>query len=121
MAQRRRSGAGNGRKEDLAPKLIGVGLLLAIVPLFLSKSPLGTALRPMIPLGLLLLVVGCAMLWWQIRSRVAKIPAVSVPVASNPPTPFRRSSSSAPPVDRTSTERDRMTAASAPQSTPRAV
>lgn len=114
MARRRRSGTRNGRKQDLAPKLIGVGLLLVIVPFFLRTSPLGTALGALAPFGLLSLIVGCAMLWWKIRERARSDDSLAVGEAS--PTPFRRSSRAPSPVDRTPTELDRLTEARSPSS-----
>lgn len=52
MAKKSRSNASKRpAQEALAPKLIGAGLLLAIVPLFLGTSPLGAGLRTLAPLG----------------------------------------------------------------------
>ena len=122
MTRRRRSGSGKGRKQDdLAPKLIGVGLLMAIVPLFLGKSAIGVGLRPLAPLGWLLLAVGCALMWWQFRKRGEKVSAVPLPTAPTLPAPYRRSSNVPPPVDRLLTEYDRPAAGPKPQATgPRA-
>ena len=109
MARRKRSSSNNRRPQAaLAPKLIGVGLLLAIVPLVLGKSPLAAGLRPLAPFGWLLLAVGCALLWWQIKEQRAKAPVVSAPDLAAPPKPFHRAAVARPPVDRTATEYDRL-------------
>ena len=99
MARRKRSSSSNRRPQAaLAPKLIGVGVLLAIVPLVLGNSPLAAGLRPLAPLGWLLLAVGCALLWWQIKEQRAKAPAVSAPDLTTPAKPFHRASVARPPV-----------------------
>ena len=109
MARRKRSSSSNRRPQAaLAPKLIGVGLLLAIVPLVLGKSPLAAGLRPLAPFGWLLLAVGCALLWWQIKEQRAKAPAVPAPDLATPPKPFHRAAITGPPGDRTATEYDRL-------------
>lgn len=59
MARRKKSSSSNRRPQPaLASKLIVIGLLLAIVPLFFAKSPLAAGLRPLAPLGWLLFAVG---------------------------------------------------------------
>lgn len=118
MARRSRPSKGRGRKpQAIASQLIGVGLLLGIVPMFLGMATFGVALRPFMPLGLILLAAGCALLWWQVRQRVGARPAVAPAATSQtPPAPFRRSSSAPPPVDRVPTEFDRLAAQSATRS-----
>ena len=109
MARRKRSSSSNRRPQAaLAPKLIGVGLLLAIIPLVLGNSPLAAGLRPLAPFGWLLLAVGCALLWWQIKQQRAKAPAVAAPDLATPPKPFHHAAVARPPVDRTATEYDRL-------------
>ncbi|MCO5123591.1 MAG: restriction endonuclease [Rhizobacter sp.] len=109
MARRGRSEASKRRNlNELAPKLIGLGLLLGIVPLFLGKSPFGAALRPMVTFGWLLFAAGCGLLWWQVRGRQPKAAAVVRPEKNVHPRPFRRPEEALPPVDRTATEFERM-------------
>jgi len=48
--------------EDVALKILGVGVLLALLPFFLSKSPLEAAFGMFRPLGLVLLIGGGALL-----------------------------------------------------------
>ncbi|MDE2296834.1 MAG: restriction endonuclease [Burkholderiales bacterium] len=114
LARRSRSSKGRGRKpQAIASQLIGVGLLLGLVPLFLGKSTFGAALRPFMPLGLVLLAAGCALLWWQLRQRAKKRPTIAAATADVPPATFRRSSHVPPPVDRVPTEFDRLHAPTA--------
>lgn len=69
MARRTRSTTGSRDKlNDLVPKLIGAGLLLGLLPLFLGNSALLAALKPMMPLGWLLFAVGVGILMFK-RSR----------------------------------------------------
>ena len=104
MARRERSSPSNRRPQaTLAPKLIGVGLFLAIVPLVLGKSPLAAGLRVLAPLGWLMLSVGCALLWLQIKKLRANMPAVFAPDLAAPPRPLHRAPAARAPVDRTAT------------------
>lgn len=113
MARRGRFETRKRRNQtEIAWKLIGIGLLLGIVPLLLSKSPLGAAFRAFAPFGWLLFAIGCGALWWQVRSKQSKSAEPPRPESDAPPRPFRRPRDEAPPVDRTATEFDRMTAPS---------
>lgn len=117
MARRGRLESRKRRKQsELAPKLIGAGLLLAVLPLFLSKSPVGAALRPMAPFGWLLLAIGCGLLWWQVRGRRAQSPEFVQPPrpAETATTPYRRALE-VPPVERIDTDRGRPAQQGAPQ------
>ena len=117
MARRERSSPSNRRPQaTLAPKLIGVGLFLAIVPLVLGKSPLAAGLRVLAPLGWLSLVVGCALLWWQIKNLRANVPAVFAPDLAAPPRPFHRIPVVRPPVARAATGYDRRPEEAKPKS-----
>ena len=66
MPRRRRSEGNRRPSAAIAPTLIGAGLLLAIVPMFLDTA-LAAGLRPLAPFGWLALVVGCGLLWWEIN------------------------------------------------------
>lgn len=108
MARRGRSGTRKERKqEELAPKLIGAGLLLGLAPLILGTSPFGAALRPIASIGWLLFVVGCGLLLWKVRVGNPSSPRREAD-AGTPPRPFRRPSDAAAPVDRVATELDRV-------------
>ena len=102
MAKKNRSNASKRRaQEALAPKLIGAGLLLAIVPLFLCASPIGLGLRSLQPVGWLLLLVGCGLLWWQShRQRAAAPVAPDASSVRQSPRPFARTSDALPQVER---------------------
>ena len=102
MAKKNRSNASKRRAhEALAPKLIGAGLLLAIVPLFLRASPIGVGLRSLQPVGWLLLLVGCGLLWWQShRQRAAAPVAPDASSVRQSPRPFTRTSDAPPLVNR---------------------
>lgn len=98
MVRKRKS---NGTKlrarEALAPKLIGAGLVLSVVPLFLGTSPAAAGLRPLAPLGWLMFALGCGLLWWQIRRQAASLPVVSTAGASlQPKRPLMRTSDAQP-------------------------
>lgn len=109
MARRKKSSSSNRRPQPaLASKLIVIGLLLAIVPLFFAKSPLAAGLRPLAPLGWLLFAVGCALLWWQIKRQRASALVVAPADRAAVPKPFQRASVANAPVDRTATEYDRL-------------
>lgn len=56
------------RRNDLAARLIGFGLLLGLLPWLLGHSPVGAALQPFAPIGWLAIAAGCAMLW-QLREQ----------------------------------------------------
>ena len=115
MARRRKPESRKGTKTgEIAGKLIAVGLLLAIIPLFFGKSPIAAGLRVLAPFGWFMLVTGCALLWWQLSSWRTKNIRASRPTPTSPPAPFRRSSSAPPPVDRVPTEDDRLAAESKP-------
>jgi restriction system protein len=95
------------RRSDLAPKLIGIGLLLGMVPMFLGGSPVGLALGPLAPFGWLALAVGCGLLWWQLRGQPAAAKSATAgparaesETASNPVNHTQRSR----PVDRATIE-----------------
>lgn len=116
MARRGRFKAKKRRSQnELGPKLIGAGLLLGLLPFFMGKSPVGSALKPMAPFGWFLFVLGCGLLWWQIRGRQSKPVDAASPETATPPKPFRRPLDAAPPVDRTATEFDRIAAKTEPQ------
>jgi restriction system protein len=109
MARRGRSEARKRRNQaDIAAKLIGLGLVLGIVPLFLGKSPFGAALSPLAPFGWLIFAVGCGLLWWQVRRNQSQPTNPPRPEGDRPPSPFRPPRYEPPPVDRTSTELARM-------------
>lgn len=113
MARRGRFKTRKRRNQaDLAWKLIGIGFLLGVVPLFLGTSALGAALRSFAPFGWLFLAIGCGALWWQVQSNQSMPAEPGRPVSEAPPRPFRRPRDVAPPVDRTATEFDRVAAAS---------
>jgi restriction system protein len=115
MARRGRVQERKRRKQKaLAPNLIGAGLLLGVVPLFLGKSPVGAALRPMAPFGWVLFVTGCALLWWQIRGKPSRSIDVLEPKLDALPKPFRRPFDAHPPVDRVPAEFDRLAGQKAP-------
>ena len=117
MARREISSPSNRRPQaTLAPKLIGVGLFLAIVPHVLGKSPLAAGLRVLAPLGWLSLVVGCALLWWQIKNLRANVPAVFAPDLAAPPRPFHRIPVVRPAVARAATGYDRRPEEAKPKS-----
>lgn len=124
MARRGRTGAGKRRKhEEIAQRLIGGGLLLGLIPLFLGTSPIGAAFRPLVPLGWLLFVVGCGLIWW--RARASRLTSAEPRLAARTPAEAsRRTSDAAGPVDRTASELDRLSQAAAdrgrrPESPPR--
>lgn len=109
MTRRERSEARRLRNQsELAPTLISIGLLLGLTPLFLGNSPFGAVLRPMVPFGWLLLVVGCGLLWWQVKRRDPKPTETPRPDANAPPRPFRRPTEAAAPLNRVVTELDRV-------------
>ena len=92
MPQPRRSENRRRRKQaEIAPKLIGAGLLLGILPLFLGKSPVGLALKPMAPFGWLILAIGCGLLWWQARSSKQHFQDILRTGDDKLPEPFLRS------------------------------
>lgn len=102
--------------------LISVGLLLGLIPLFLGKSVLGSAFKPIAPFGWLLFIVGCGLLWWQLRGRDPKAADAPIPEHKHAK-PFRRPLDVAGPVDRTTSELDRLAthaaaSSSKPQSNP---
>lgn len=80
----RRNGRGRRSKlDDLGARLIAVGLLLALLPMFLGHSPIGSGLKPLAPFGWLAFAVGCGLLGWQLRTRSASAeaaPLKAVPV-----------------------------------------
>lgn len=59
------------RREDAAVKLMVLGAGFAVVPLFLRASPLGKAFSSLIPLGIVLMLVGSALLWLTRRQKSA--------------------------------------------------
>ena len=118
MARRGRSEARKRRNQaDIAPKLIGLGLVLGLLPLFLGNSPFGAALRPVAPLGWLILAVGFGLLWWRVRSNLPRPGDPPRPDADTSPKPFRHPPYEPTPVDRTATELARMTFPTKPRST----
>jgi len=56
------------RQDDAAIKLIAAGLVLAVVPLFLSNSPMGKGLAALTPIGLLMLAAGALLMWLARRN-----------------------------------------------------
>lgn len=99
MARRERSESSKQRKrKELAPKLIGLGLLLGLAPWFLAKSPIGAALKPMAPFGWFFLVIGCVLLWWQNRAQPFKPAAAPAWASETPPKPQREPSWATEPV-----------------------
>lgn len=90
MARRTRSTAGARSKlTDLAAKLIGAGLLVAMLPLMLGKSAVLAPFRSMAPLGWSLFIVGLGLLIVQ-RARSKQLPAspgTSPPQARKPVRP----------------------------------
>jgi restriction system protein len=111
VARRGKAQQENRRKQkNIAPQLIGAGLLLGVFPLFLGKSAFAATLRPMVPFGWFLFVAGCALLWWNVRSRQTRSINVLKAEADAPANPFRRAVDVPPPVDRVPTEFDRQVA-----------
>lgn len=55
------------RTQEKALQLMLLGAGLAMAPLLLRGSPLGKALGGMVPVGLVLLAIGGALLWWHRR------------------------------------------------------
>ena len=104
MARNRKTSADRRRERTLAPKLIGVGVLLGVVPLLFSHTLLAAGLRPLAPIGLLLLATGCALLWWQFKQQRQ---GTSVVVSFEKPTASKRSPLAA--VPRPSADRTRPT------------
>lgn len=117
MARRGRSRAEKRRKqEEIAPTLIGVGLLLGLLPLFLGGSPIDAALRSLAPFGWFAFVIGCAGLWWQIRGRPSKSAERPRNDRAALPSSFRRPTDVPSPVGRTTIESDRTAAQLMPRS-----
>lgn len=77
----KRTARGAQKQQAAAFKLAGLGLVMVLLPYFLGRSTLAVMLRPLAPLGWLLLVAGVGM--FVVMRRSAKsLPSVS------PGTPF---------------------------------
>lgn len=98
MVRKRKSNRTKRRaREALAPKLIGAGLVLSVVPLFLGTSPVAAGLRPLAPLGWLMFALGCGLLWRQIRRQAASLPvAPTAGMSLLPERPLMRTSDPQP-------------------------
>jgi len=66
--QPKRNSRAARRREDVALKLMVLGGMFAVMPLFLSKSPLGKAFAALGPLGLVMLAAGGILMWLARRS-----------------------------------------------------
>lgn len=67
-----------------------VGTALALVPLFLNKSPFGKAFAAFTPVGLLMLAAGALLMWLGRRNGQVSGPQVSAKTTDLPQRPVRR-------------------------------
>lgn len=91
------------RRQGAAFQLLFVGLVFALLPLFLAQSPIGLALKPIAPVGWLLVFIGTALAWFA-RDRASGATQGTGPS----PTPGVRVNTNETPADRVAAEIDNM-------------
>jgi restriction system protein len=97
------------RRQEAAIKMLVLGGALALMPLFIGKTPIGKGLASLMPLGLLLLGIGAALLWLSRRSSVATAPtSASMPTTQEHRTALPRTAPTAR-IEPSFTEAERAT------------
>jgi restriction system protein len=94
------------RQGEAAIKLMVVGTALALVPLFLNKSPFGKAFAALTPVGLLMLAAGALLMWLGRRNGQASGPQVSAKTTDLPQRPVRRAAAQLAPTAPNQTDVD---------------
>lgn len=101
MARRSRGQARDKRRlDDTAARLMVLGAVFVIAPLFLSATRFAKALSWLMPVGLLLLGGGAVLMWLLRRSVTADVPPPGDKPVVTSPRPVERSTSFAAAVTR---------------------